>query len=94
MVEWIERQTNATKDVNCMVLGTDDATTYSVDVIGVFGGDNAEVLYLEQSGGSAYEKNRPHAKDDSIKIANESINGLRAQTVPFPWMCRLSLQRK
>ncbi|KAJ3148439.1 hypothetical protein HDU89_004770 [Geranomyces variabilis] len=42
----IERQTNATKDVKCMVrLGTDDATTYAV----------------------AYEKNRPHAKDNSIK---------------------------
>ncbi|KAJ3156638.1 hypothetical protein HDU86_003862 [Geranomyces michiganensis] len=63
--KWIERLTNATKDINCMVLGSDDATTYAVDVIGVFGGDNAEILFLEQSGGSSYEKNRPHAKDDS-----------------------------
>ncbi|KAJ3147030.1 hypothetical protein HDU89_005838 [Geranomyces variabilis] len=79
----IERHTNATKDINCMMLGTDDATTYAVDVIGVFGGDNAELLFLEQSGGSCFEKSRPHAKDDSIKVANESINGLRARLCKF-----------
>ncbi|KAJ3147769.1 hypothetical protein HDU89_005128 [Geranomyces variabilis] len=81
--KWIERHTNATKDINCMMLGTDDATTYAVDVIGVFGGDNAELLFLEQSGGSCFEKSRPHAKDDSIKVANESINGLRARLCKF-----------
>ncbi|KAJ3172234.1 hypothetical protein HDU88_007052 [Geranomyces variabilis] len=79
----IERHTNATKDINCMMVGTDDATTYAVDVMGVFGGDNAELLFLEQSGGSCFEKSRPHAKGDSIKVANESINGLRARLCKF-----------
>ncbi|KAI8587601.1 hypothetical protein BDZ88DRAFT_453848 [Geranomyces variabilis] len=74
---------SATKDINCMMLGTDDATTYAVDVIGVFGGDNAELLFLEQSGGSCFEKCRPHAKDDSITVVNESINGLRARLCKF-----------
>ncbi|KAJ3179087.1 hypothetical protein HDU87_003043 [Geranomyces variabilis] len=80
---WVEVQTKATKDVAYAKEPTArTASTYNVDVIGVFGAENAELAFLEQSGGPG-AVSRQHALDDSIKVANEGINATKYRLLQF-----------
>ncbi|KAI8587071.1 hypothetical protein BDZ88DRAFT_262541 [Geranomyces variabilis] len=80
---WVEVQTKATKDVAYTKEPTArTASTYNVDVIGVFGAENAELAFLEQSGGPG-AVSRQHALDDSIKVANEGINATKYRLLQF-----------
>ncbi|KAJ3138450.1 hypothetical protein HDU90_001414 [Geranomyces variabilis] len=51
---WVEVQSKTTKSINIAQLpaGATDAKAFSVDVLGVMGGEEAEFLFLEQSGGT------------------------------------------
>ncbi|KAJ3155438.1 hypothetical protein HDU86_004342, partial [Geranomyces michiganensis] len=79
----VEVQTKATKDVAYAKEPTArTASTYNVDVIGVFGPENAELAFLKQSGGPG-AVSRQHALDDSVKVANEGINATRYRLLQF-----------
>ncbi|KAJ3165775.1 hypothetical protein HDU88_003969 [Geranomyces variabilis] len=56
--------------------------TYNVDAIGIFGGCDAELYFLEQSGAPDAAE-RPHLLDDSVKLANETISATKARLREF-----------
>ncbi|KAJ3126459.1 hypothetical protein HK098_007511 [Nowakowskiella sp. JEL0407] len=81
---YVEIQSDATKQVKHVV--GNRSTTFNVDIVGIckFGKRN-ESVYCEQSGGpdSVLNNDSDHAYDDTVKVVNEAINGLRAKLLEF-----------
>ncbi|KAJ3160191.1 hypothetical protein HDU86_001027 [Geranomyces michiganensis] len=79
----VEVQSQATKEVNLLQNpGASNASTYSVDIIGVTGADESELAFVEQSGGPGVFA-RSHTSEGSVKVTNESINGCKARLREF-----------
>ncbi|KAJ3161577.1 hypothetical protein HDU88_007310 [Geranomyces variabilis] len=81
--KWVEVQSQATEEINISQnLGASNASTYSVDIIGVIGADETELAFVEKRGGPGVCA-RLHTSDDSVKVTNDSITAARPDHAGF-----------
>ncbi|KAI9093780.1 hypothetical protein DFS34DRAFT_630313 [Phlyctochytrium arcticum] len=85
--EWIEKQSQSTKDLQRQASGTklSRPSTFNVDMIGYARFDESEIIFVESSGGTGARnaKDFAHATEDGTKIIHEAIDGAKYRLAQY-----------
>ncbi|KAI8994326.1 hypothetical protein BC832DRAFT_543147 [Gaertneriomyces semiglobifer] len=80
--EWIENLAHSTKSLRRM--RDDGQGSFAIDVIGLAKADGAELCFLEHSSSVELSSlGSMHASEDTMKLENETIDGIKYQLCNF-----------